>query len=190
MSLLYYENLQFYPKDLKDSKFLVAEYDHCEFHNLFISGSDLSSAVFQDCIFQDCDLSLVKLKKTSFRKTTFKGCKMLGLRFDECHDFLLSVGFENCNLDMSIFNGVKLKKTRYVDSQLRETDFTDADLESAVFTNCNLENSTFENTNLQFANFNTSYGYKIDPELNRVKNASFSWPAASGLLTKYGINIK
>ena len=90
---------------------------------------------------------------------------------------------------MSTFTGLMLKKTRFIDCQIRECDFTDADLKNSVFINCNLAGSTFENTNLDFADLKTSYNYKIDPELNNIKNASFSWPAASGLVSKYNIDI-
>lgn len=115
---------------------------------------------------------------------------MLGLRFDTCNDFGFSVSFEDCQLNYTSFFKTKIKKTSFNNCQLLEVDFVEADLTSAVFDNCNLLLAVFENTILEKADFRTSHGYIINPEINRIKKARFSIWGIPGLLNQYDIDIE
>ena len=114
---------------------------------------------------------------------------MLGLHFEDCNKFGLTLHFENCILNNSTFYKLKLKQTNFINSQIKEADFGDCDLTSAIFENCNLEGTIFDNTILEKADLRTSYNYIIDPENNRLKNAKFSLSGVNGLLNKYNIEI-
>ncbi|HNX08430.1 MAG TPA: pentapeptide repeat-containing protein, partial [Bacteroidales bacterium] len=63
------------------------------------------------------------------------------------------------------------------------------DLSGAVFDNCNLDRAIFQHTLLEKADFSTAYGYAIDPEVNRLKQARFSSTGLNGLLYKYDLEI-
>jgi uncharacterized protein YjbI with pentapeptide repeats len=115
---------------------------------------------------------------------------MLGLRFDNCNSFGLSLRFENCSLNHSSFYGVKIKKTTFKKAQLQEVDFTESDLTSSLFEDCDLARATFGNTILEKTDFRTAYNYSIDPERNRIKRAKFSLTQVVGLLDKYDIDIE
>jgi uncharacterized protein YjbI with pentapeptide repeats len=115
---------------------------------------------------------------------------MLGLHFEDCNPFGLSVSFQNCNLSHSSFYQNKLKKTKIENSKLHEVDFTECDLTGSVFDNCDLMNATFDRTNLEKADFRTSFNYSISPETNRIKKARFSLSGIAGLLDKYDIEIE
>jgi fluoroquinolone resistance protein len=169
---------------------LKGEYENCVFNQCDFSNSDLSEIKFIDCEFKSCDLSLAKINRTAFRDVKFKECKMLGLRFDTCHDFGLAFFFEGCVLNHSCFAATKIKKTTFRSSQLQETDFTDSDLTGAVFDRCDLNRTTFDNTVLEKTDFRTSFNYSIDPEINRIKKARFSLAGIPGLLAKYDIEIE
>ena len=132
---------------------------------------------------------MAKLDMAIMRDLEFKGCKMIGLRFETCNPFGPSFLFDKCQLDLSSFYGMKIKKTVFKNSQLHEIDFTECDLTNAVFDNCNLTQSIFQNTVLEKADFRTAYNYSIDPVSNRLKKAKFSWPAITGLLDKYEIDV-
>jgi uncharacterized protein YjbI with pentapeptide repeats len=82
-----------------------------------------------------------------------------------------------------------LKNTIFENSKLHDVDFTNADLYKSVFNKCDLQNATFVNANLQESNFKESYNYVIDPEINRIRKASFDLPGALGLLAKHDIKI-
>lgn len=150
---------------------------------------DVSHYKFMDCTFSNCNLSLMKVAKTSFQDIKFKDCKILGVRFDQCHDFALSFTFESCILHDASFFRLKLKKTRFKNCQLHHTDFAECDLTLALFDACDLRDAIFENTILEKADFITSSNYVIDPEFNRIKKATFSQDGLRGLLMKYDINI-
>lgn len=166
------------------------EYENCTFNNCNFSDRDLSEYKFSDCIFNDCNLSLAKLNKTALRDVKFSNCKMLGLRFDACHELGLSVAFESCQLNHSSFYKTKIKKTVFRNCQLHEVDFAEADLTSSVFDDCDLVRAVFDHTILEKGDLRTSYNYTIDPETNRIRKARFSLPGIPGLLDKYDIEIE
>jgi len=80
----------------------------------------------------------MKLIDTVFRDVQFKGCKMLGLHFFDCDNFLFSAEFENCMLNHSSFYKMNCKKMQFIDDVLHEVDFTETNLHSALFSNCDL----------------------------------------------------
>ncbi|HWB28019.1 MAG TPA: pentapeptide repeat-containing protein [Chitinophagaceae bacterium] len=167
----------------------MGEYEGCTFNNCNFYISSIAGCLFIDCSFNSCDLSMVKLSETLLRDIHFKNCKMLGLLFDSCNQFGLSVGFENCTLNHSSFYKTNIKKTVFNNTVLQEVDFTGSNLTGAVFNNCNLLNARFENTILEKVDFRTSFNYTIDPELNKIKKAKFSLSGLPGLLNKYDIDI-
>jgi fluoroquinolone resistance protein len=173
----------------KENPLKKGDYENCTFNNCDFSNTDLSEIKFIDCNFICCNLSLVKLIKTALRDIKFKNCKMLGLHFDDCNDFGLSFGFEDCSLNHSSFYKIKIPRTIFKNSQLHEIDFTECDLTNSVFNNCDLSRAIFENTIIEKADFRTSYNYSIDPQINRIKKAKFSLTGISGLLYKYDIEI-
>jgi uncharacterized protein YjbI with pentapeptide repeats len=166
------------------------EYEGCVFAACNFSGVDLSRMIFIDCRFEQCDLSMAKLINTSFQDVYFKGCKQLGLRFDECSGKILSFSFEACILNLSAFSGLKLKGTRFKDCLLREVDFGSCDLTQADFSNSDLDRALFQNTILEGADFRTAYNFTIDPEMNRLRKARFSTQGLVGLLGKYQIVVE
>lgn len=129
------------------------------------------------------------LAKTAFRDCNFKDSKLLGLHFEHCNEFGLSVAFDNCLLNLSSFYQRKLKQTLFKSTSLQEVDFTSSDLSGATFDNCDLAGATFENCTLEKADFRTAYNYAIDPEINRLKMAKFSMSGLPGLLNNYNIVV-
>ncbi len=165
------------------------EYEGCIFRDCPLQETDLSNMTFADCTFERCDLSMAPVRNTSFRVVHFKECKMLGMRLDDCKTFLLEFTFEDCQLNLSSFFGLPLKKTTFRRCSLVETEFVNADLNEAVFNECDLSGATFEQTKLLNADFRTARNYVIDPEMNSIKGAQFSAQGLEGLLMKYGIII-
>lgn len=165
------------------------EFDGCVFKNCDFSSSDLSMNAFIDCEFIDCNLSMVKLAGTSLKSVVFRDCKLLGILFHECDDFLFGVHFYDCALDYASFANKKMHKTHFSNCALREVTFGGTDLTKSIFDNCNLENAIFNNSKLNDADFRTAYNYTIDPEFNPMKKARFSIRGIPGLLEKYDIKI-
>ena len=166
------------------------EYENCVFNSCSFKDNSLAGFKFIDCTFNSCNLSVNKLNQTVFQDVLFKDCKMLGLRFDTCSDFGLSISFENCQLNHASFYKLNLKNTLFIDTQLQEVDFSEADLSNSVFNNCNLLFSVFDRTTLDKVDFRTAINFSIDPEKNRIKKAKFSLQGVAGLLNKYDFIIE
>lgn len=113
----------------------------------------------------------------------------MGVNFSISSNFLFSVSFTGCLLDYASFFKKKMPKTIFTDCLLKETDFEEADLSMAVFKNCDLQQARFIRTNLEKADLRSATNYSLDPEINKLKKAKFSYNGIAGLLDKYGIDI-
>jgi uncharacterized protein YjbI with pentapeptide repeats len=132
---------------------------------------------------------MTSLSGTSLKNATFKNCKLLGIAFNECDDFLFQVYFEESTLDYAVFSNKKMPKTKFINCSLREISFIGCNLTSSLFDNCNLDGAIFNDTQLAGVDFRTAYNYKIDPEFNPMRKAQFSTQGIVGLLDKYDIKI-
>ena len=165
------------------------EFDGCHFKNCDFSGTAFIDCTFSDCEFIDCNLSMAKLTSSSLKTVDFQLSKLMGIRFDECMDFLFSVSFSDCMLDYSWFTNKKMPKTNFRNCSIKEVNFGNADLTKASFDGSNLSGSVFDQTKLNEANFMNAINYQINPERNSVKKAVFSVDGIAGLLSQYDIKI-
>jgi uncharacterized protein YjbI with pentapeptide repeats len=184
------ENEKFENIDFQIDGFKTGEYENCIFLNCNFHGVDISSSIFVDAEFIDCNLSLIKIRQVVFRDVRFKGCKMVGILFDTCNEYGLTVGFDHCILDNSSFYGTKLKSIQFQHSSLKEVDFANTDLSSSIFSHCDFLNAVFENTNLEKADLSSSFNYVIDIEKNRLKKSKHSREGVLGLLNKFDLKIE
>ena len=166
------------------------EFEGCVFKNCDFSNSDFSSNTFIDCEFFDCNLSMTNLRGTGLKTVDFINCKLLGILFNECDDFVFNVSFEECVLDYASFANKKMLKTKFMNSSLKEVTFIGANLSNSVFENSNLEGAIFNDTQLAAADFTMAQNFKIDPEFNPMRKAKFSSQGIVGLLDKYDIKIE
>ncbi len=190
MALPYFENEDYLKIDYTVSPMPKGKYENCRFVNCNFLNADFSTVHFTECEFVGCNLSMAKLSQTSLCSIQFKDCKMLGLHFDHGNEFLFAVAFDNCQLNLSSFFGLKLKKTIFKNTTLHEVDFSNSDLTQATFDQCDLMNAIFDNTLLEKVDFRTAYNYTIHPEKNRLKKAKFAVSGLSGLLQHFDIVIE
>lgn len=166
------------------------EYENCSFTNCNFSGVNLSNIIFVDCKFDSCNLSLVTFNNTALRDITFTNCKMLGLHFENCDKFGLSINFQNCILNHSSFFRVKLKNTSIINSNLTEVDFTECELPGTIFTGSDFFGATFYKTNIEKCDFRQAVNYSINPNNNQIAKSKFSMPQITGLLHHLSITIE
>lgn len=190
MARRYQENEVFKQIDFSEEAPPGEEFENCTFLNCNFSNIDLGGLKFSECLFESCDLSMAGLEGTALQDVTFKDCKLLGLRFDECHNFLLNFSFEECILNFSSFYKLNIPNTPFVACTLIEVEFIGADLSGSRFDACNLSGAVFENTKLEKTDFRSATHFSIDPALNQIKRAKFSIIGLSGLLDKYDISIE
>jgi fluoroquinolone resistance protein len=186
----YFDDQEFGQEDFLRNPLKKGTYDHCSFSNCDFSGVDFTAFHFIDCSFESCNLSGANLNGTSIRETVFRNCKMMGIHFDRCHEFLFDPVFEKCNLDLSSFYRRKMGGKSFGACSLREVDFTESDLSGAVFDDADLSGAVFDQTMLESADFRHARGYSIDPERNKVRKAKFSADGLAGLLAKYDLSIE
>lgn len=186
----YKESLKFKGIDYREKELPLGEYEDCQFINCTLATTNLTGRVFSECIFQECDMSMAILGQTSFRDCKFIKCKLMGLHFNNCNKFLLSMQFEHCLLNFSSFYQIRLKKTTFKDCKLQEVDFVESDLTQAVFLNCDLNRAVFNNSILEGSDFVTSYDFTINPLTNRIKKARFSRENVRGLLEGFEIIVE
>jgi fluoroquinolone resistance protein len=173
----------------KVNELSAGEYELCVFTGCDFSNKDFSGCKFIECEFKDCNLSNAKIAGVIFRDVKFHGCKLLGLMFNSCSDFGFSVGFENCYLQHGSFYKKKMKGANFKNTRLAEVDFTECDLTKARFEGCDFAGATFDRTILEKSDFQSSFNYIIDPQVNKIKNAKFSLTGIPGLLLQYEIVI-
>jgi fluoroquinolone resistance protein len=166
------------------------EYEQCQFLHCDLSDFNLSEYKFMDCEFVNCNLSLAKLHHTSFQEVKFKGCKLLGLHFDNCNSFGLSLDFENCLLNQSVFYQLKLIGITFSNCQMHEVDFTETDLCKAVFDACDLTGAIFDRTRMEKTDFGKAFNFSISPLRNNLKKTKFSAAGLSGLLNDWDLIIE
>ena len=168
----------------------AGNFEGCAFTNCSFTGADFSGLSFEDCRFSDCDLSNVRLAETAMKPVWLANCKLVGLHFDDCGDFLFAIHCTGCLLELSTFRERDLRRSTFMNSRLIESDFTGADLQEVAFKDCDLNRSIFERTDLRKADFSTARNYQISPEDNRLRGAKFSPDGLAGLLTDYGIVVE
>jgi fluoroquinolone resistance protein len=179
-----FEDVSYTGKTIKGREFEACTFKRCDFSN-----SDFSYNKFLQCSFEKCNLSMMKLNGTALQDAVFNHCKILGVNFSECQDFLFSVQFDSCILDYASFMGKKMPKTKFIKTSLKEVSFIQASLADVYFDHTDLSGTIFNGTDLTGANFITAFNYTMDPELNTLKKAHFSMDGLPGLLAKYKIKI-
>lgn len=166
------------------------EFERYHFIGFDLTQANLSGRLFSDCLFENCNLAGASISNTAFQNVAFEGCKLIGLQFHACRDFLFGVHFDKCQLDYASFLGKAMPNTRFVGCSLREADFTQADLSKAVFADCQLQAAIFQQTRLTGADFTTARHVLLDPEQNEVQQARFALAGLPGLLAKYDLHIE
>jgi fluoroquinolone resistance protein len=189
MAILAYENQTFEKADYSGKAIKGREFIECTFENCNCANSDFSGNKFIDCTFRACNLSMIKFAGAALFNAIFKDCKILGVNFSETQEMLFKIDFESCILDYCSFMGKKMPKTNFTRCSLKEANFIQSNISGSVFDQSDLSGAVFNETDLTSANFVTAFNYAIDPELNKVRKASFSGQGLAGLLNKYKINI-
>jgi fluoroquinolone resistance protein len=167
-----------------------SEFENCTFKKCEGAEVDFSRKVFVDCEFINCNLTGIKLTQTSFKNIQFKSCKLMGLHFFNCNPFLLEFNFEECTLDLSSFYGLKIPKTKILNSRLTDVDFTNTDIKGGSFYGSNMASALFDKSNVELCDFRNVENLNLSPNLNQIKKAIFDRQSAMGLLHALNIVIK
>lgn len=192
----YFESQSFEDIDYKEIPLAIGEYENCTFIRCDLHKSKLSGIVFIDCVFRDCDLTMVNLYDTALQNVIFESCKIIGVDFEVCSQFLLQLEFNQCQLDHSSFINTTFKKliikgeSQLNPSSVKSADFTNSIIPRSVFEFCDLHGAVFNQTQLEKADLSAAYNFSIDPDINFLQEAQFSYRGMEILLKKYKIRLK
>ena len=165
------------------------EYEHCVFKSCDFTQATFLSNSFIDCEFYDSNLALTNLTRSILNGVKFVNCKILGVKFDLCNDFIFDVSFEDCILDYSSFVRRKMPNTKFKNCSLKGVSFIETNLKQSFFDNCNLDEAIFLGANLQEVNFTSSYNYTINLQENFIRKTRFSKDGLDGLLRNFDLII-
>ncbi len=181
---------------------IVAQAD---FHSADLAGRSFEDVVFWkgnfastkwrgascvNAVFDHGDFTLANVADGVFRDVRFKGCKLVGVDFRKCRTALLVIAFEDCLLDMCLFDRLSLAGTCFRSCVARDCHFDGADLQRADFHGTDLERSSFDGADLRHADFTGAKNYAIDPRHTNVQGAAFSLPEAISLLAAFDVNLR
>jgi uncharacterized protein YjbI with pentapeptide repeats len=165
------------------------EFTECVFEKCILSGMAFQHCAFIDCRFISCDLSGITVKDTKFMQARFTDSKAIGINWTVASPFNLTLEFERCVVDYSVFFGLKIAKFKLERSRAYEVDFQEAQLKDASFQESDLLGSKFMQTDLRGATFKRAQNYAIHPKFNKLGDTVFSFPEALALLKPMGILI-
>lgn len=190
MSEFIFQNERFDHKDWVEQQLHNYEFEYCSFINCDFSNIAFIGCQFIECEFRYCNLSLTQMTDSVLNGVRFEESKLIGIKFNNCNNFIFEVSFNQCILDYSSFENRKMSKTKFNNCNLKGADFTQTDLKQATFNTCNLEEAIFSGCNLQKTDFTTSYNYVINLQDNFTKQTKFSKNGLHGLLKNYDIIIE
>ena len=121
----------------------------------------------------------------------FQESKLIGVEFTKCDSsFLFSIHAEKSFIQCCNFSDLDMKKTSFIKSKIIKSTFINTVLAESDFSDTDLQETLFRHCNLSGANFSGASNYRIDPLMNKIKKAIFSFPDVIGLLKGFDIIIK
>lgn len=185
-----YENETITGDDFSDiDEIANVEFIDCTIEKVNLFEKKLTDCIFTNCTFSNVNMAMSKLPGTQMNKARFENCKIMGIDFSQCRNFLFEVSFYSCILDFSSFENMKMQNTEFIDCSMKGVDLVGTNLEKSKFMNCNLEDAIFIRTNLKEADLSTAYNFIIPPTQNFLKKAIFSESNLSGLLHEFDIRL-
>jgi len=184
-----FEDENFKQVDFSKSSLVEYTFTGCLFEGCTFMESDWKKASFLSCVFNGCDIGLVSLEDARFQDVRFVDCKVTGMEFFKCdHSLLFSMELNSCFLQYCNFSDLNMNKTNFKKSKIQKCFFTNTSLMESDFGDCDLLETVFHSCNLRKANFGGAKNYNINPLVNDVKKAKFSFPEAVSLLK--GLDVK
>jgi len=187
IELNYYEDEVF--DSLENLNTVSTEFISCQFNSLNLSDFSLEKSKFIECNFSKCNFSNASFNYSTLRDVYFSQCKLVGINWSQTNS-LNMLSFEECILNLSVFQQLNLKSLKAISSTLHEVDFSGSHMQQANFYQSDLEGAIFNECDLRQSDFRMAKNYSISPENSKVQGARFSMPQAMALLNSLGVIIE
>jgi uncharacterized protein YjbI with pentapeptide repeats len=184
---IYFEDIHF--KELELDTFESKEFISCIFEGINLNQQSLASSKFIECKFINCNLSNSRIVETGFREVSFGNCKLVGLNWSSTSS-VLDLCFEECQLDFSIFQDLKLPGLVVKNCSCKSVDFSRCEIKNSDFFGSNLLDTFFSHCNFEKSDFREVKNHSIDLKMNNLKGAKFDILGAMAFVEQLGIQIE
>jgi uncharacterized protein YjbI with pentapeptide repeats len=166
------------------------EFSSCRLERCDFTEADLGGSRFEDCRFVACNFSNPIVKRARFANAAFEECKVVGINFYACDQLVFDIEFDRCHILNCNFSDLKMKRSKFTSCDIRGCDFENTYLVEAVFDKSSFAETLFHACDLERASFRGAHGYSMDPRVNKVAKAIFSFPEVLSLVECFGIRIE
>ncbi len=166
-----------------------AYFEGCVFLRCTFAEAVFNDCRFVDCRLESCDLRMVRFDQSVLANVTLVRCRCAGVDWTRARTMTLTLSFEDCQLDYSNFVGLKLARTRFIESSMREVDLRDTDLRQAVFKGSDLARAIVQNADLSGTDFTDSRNCALDAKHNRFRGTRVELETAHALLSDLGVKV-
>jgi fluoroquinolone resistance protein len=185
----YFEDVSLEKINNPSIKLEEKEFYNCTFANNIMFKGSFRKCRFEKCFFRECDFSLSKFSECLFIDTEFKDCKLMGIDWTLVSK-PLKTAFINCILSDSSFFELDFIGSKIINCKAHNVDFENTNLSRSDCSSTDFLSSKFSNTNLSGADLRDARNYFINPAVNKIKKAKFSYPEVLSLLNTYDITIE
>ncbi len=171
------------------ANFERGHFERCRFVRCVLTEAQFRGARFSDCVFDGCELSGLGVTASSFTGVRFLNCRMMGVNWTAADRLTFAASFESCNLDSSMFGGMRLQKFSFVECKLRSVDFTGCDLTNARFTRSDLGGALVRRATLTGADFGSAEQFRLDTRTNKTGKTKINLDTVAALMTDLGVVV-
>jgi len=164
-------------------------FERCRFIRCVFTEAQFRGARFSDCVFDGCELSGLGVAGSSFTGVRFVNCRMMGVNWTAADRLTFAASFESCNLDSSMFGGMRLQKFSFVECKLRNVDFTGCDLTNVRFTRSDLGGALVRRATLTGADFASAEQFRLDTRTNKTGKTKLNLDTVAALLDDLGVVV-
>lgn len=190
----YWEEQVIKDKKYQDVTMEQYKFTDCTFENCSFEDCRVMNCIFVNCRFYNCNIISLSSKYSEVKNAAFRKCNLIGIH---CWNELLPVGkyahaidkLEGCYLKYNSFLEMPFRKFDFSGNIIQESMFEECDLQESSFRDCRLEATQFFRCDIRKADFREAKGYVIDIPSNKLKQAKFSFPEVTSLLTSLEIKI-
>ncbi len=169
-------------------------FEDCVFENCKFSECTLVDCMFAECTFSHCSMADVRSINSHMAFTRFIQCALVGIDWQNWQSSG-SISFplqtlKKCFLKYNIFSKMQFRKFDFMQSSIVHSTFSQCRLSECDFNGCDLKDTEYSDCDLQKSDFRKASGYNIDPTVNKIRGAKFSYPDAVNLLRAFHITVE
>ena len=192
--MMQYAENQTYTNKTIDGAIKNVVFTDCEFINCTFPRTLFLSCTFIDCTFSSCNFISPSFTECTMRGGKINGGHYVGINWEDLKPKLGNIPpfseLKNASLKLCTLVGLSLKGYEFGKTEWNACYFHNCDLSESNFSGNDFTSTEFLHCNLKGCNFKEARNCIIDPKVNRIEKAKFSYMGAIALLQSFGIIIE